>query len=91
MQAASLRAQLDVARETISKQQSEIEKLSTELQAAYANVTAARAAAAQMDAQRLAAVKSVSAALARLRDAEMRAADETERLQAELKAARGES
>ena len=83
--------QLETANDTIARQKSEIERLNVELQAAYANVTAARAACEAVDRQRDAAVKSVSKALARLRDAEMAWAEDRERWEAELSVARGET
>jgi len=83
--------QLETANDTIARQKSEIERLNVELQAAYANVTAARAACEAVDRQRDAAVMSVSKALARLRDAEMAWAEDRERWEAELSVARGET
>ena len=79
--AAHGQAQLEAAKDKIASQQSEIERLSTDLAAALENVTAARAAAASLDAQRAAAVKSVTKALADKRNAEMAHADALEALQ----------
>ena len=81
---AAAQAQLSAAKNTIASQQSEIERLGTDLAAALDNVTAARAAAASMDAQRAAAVKSVTKALADKRNAEMAHADALGALQARV-------
>ena len=80
----SEQAALSAAKDKIASQQSEIERLGTDLAAALDNVTAARAAAASLDAQRAAAVKSVTKALADKRNAEMAHADALEALQARV-------
>lgn len=77
-------AQLSAAKDKIASQQSEIERLGTDLAAALDNVVAARAAAASLDAQRAAAVKSVTKALADKRNEAMAHADAIDALQARV-------